>query len=279
MTISLLIVLAFGITGLLGWELLSRRIDQLRRTAPLVTSGKPAENSGYAAAAISDPKAEMQNKLQVAAAAQDVEPLLHTLLTSSSIDDRLKAVADGENHRHEVNTFFPSAGEPPVLLAVRAISNPPRHLSTGELLPVFRVSTTRNRSGSLVWIVTNADGKPAIHWPLFFETHEGALASFIEAKSAAPRWFYVGLRRAHSFDLPESERANYHAVDIDGSTDGSAHIVAYVARESPIGRLIDRRLEWGKFYLGRLLLSWMDIAGEERLVILDSEESASISGR
>ncbi len=206
----------------------------------------------------------------VAAAADQVQPLVTRLFTGASIEERLQAVADPETHGPQVQSFVAGITGKPAVLSIRSISNPPRHFGTGALLPVFRVVTSQNQSGALVWLVTNAQGNPAIHWPLFRETHEGALTAFIEARTPGPQWFHVGLRRAHAFELPESERENYHALDVDASTDGSAHVVAFAARESPVGRHLDRRLEWGAFYLGRLLLSWMDIAGEKRIAVLDA---------
>lgn len=270
-SVALVMTLACGLTGMLGWELISRRIDRLRTSAPLVVSTSPTGSaSQFHAASKTDPRTELQNKLVVAAAADAVEPLVARLFTGGSLDERLQAVANPEIHGPEVQSFFTSVTGHLTVVAIRSISNPPRHFASGARLPVFRVVTSQSQSGALAWLVTNAQGNPVIHWPLFRETHEGALAAFIQAGTPDPRWFHVGLRRAHSFELPESERENYHVMEVDASTDGSAHVVVFAARESPVGRLLDRRLEWGAFYLGRLLLSWMDIAGEKRIAVLDA---------
>ncbi|MEQ1933214.1 MAG: hypothetical protein ABL962_04970, partial [Fimbriimonadaceae bacterium] len=96
----------------------------------------------------------------------------------------------------------------------------------------------------------------------------------IEGKNQDPKWFHVGLRRFHSFDLPKNVSGEFDAIDIDGSTDDSGHIVTYVAKESPLGRHFARTVEWNKFYFGRVLVSWMDIAGKVRPALLDCEGSA-----
>ena len=265
--LSLLLLAALGFTGMLGWEKINRRIQQLgaERAAKAAVVSKPG-----APAARPDPQAEqLQVKITIASLQAEAESLLAMLFGSQSLDERLRAVADPEQHRAEIAALFEGRADPLQMIACVPISNPPLVLGERGRIPTFKVVTSGNRSGALLWLVPAGNGAHRIHWPLFHETHERLLAKFIAERTDEPRWFHVGLCRRHSFDLPEAERGNYNAVDIDGSTDGSGRVLAYIAKQTPLDRHLEPRMGWGQFYFSRVLLGWLDIAGQRRLALLE----------
>jgi len=269
-TVSVLFIAVCGFTGMLAWEKFNQRVKMLSGDKGAGTStantGRPALPSAKA-----DPMEHLNQKVLTGAAMAGAERLAAVLFNSSTTAERLKAIASPSRHQGEVAAMFDGTPASPRLIAVTPITNPPLSLATHQRIPMFKVVTSLNKSGALISTLTGDNGESAINWPLFRESHDGLLARHIEEKNRQPQWFHVGLRRVHSFDLPENFRDEFDSIDIDGSTDGSGHIVTYVAKESPLGRHLARNVEWGNFYFGRVLVSWMDIAGEMRPALLDCE--------
>ena len=270
-TATLLFIAVCIFTGMLVKEKINQRARNLhatKNTAPAPTSG----HFSIPAARV-NPMEELNQRVLTGAAMSEADRLIKVLFNSPTTADRLKAIANPEEHQAEVAAMFEGGTTKPALVALTPITNPPLSLLTRQRLPMFKVVTTVNRSGALISTLADASGATVISWPLFRETHDGLLAGHIETKNQAPKWFHVGLRRFHSFDLPKNISADFDAIDIDGSTDGTGHIVTYVAKESPLGRHFAKSIEWNKFYFGRVLVSWMDIGGEMRPVLLDCEGS------
>lgn len=271
-TMSAVIIAVCCVTGLLAREKIRERIRLLR-------AGQSARNADTAARAgpvlmaggRPDPMEELNHRLITDAAMSDAERLTQTLFKSPTLEDRLRAIAAADKHRTAVSALFDENPAPPRLLALTPITNPPLSLANGQRLPMFRVVTTTCAAGALLQMTDSDDGARFIYWPLFYETHEGLLARYIASRSREPKWFSVGLRRCHSFELPETARADFDAIDIDGSTDGTGRVITFVAKESPLGRHFASHVNWETFYFGRVLLSWMDIAGEIRPALLDCE--------
>lgn len=274
-TISIVFVAICSITGLLALEKIHDRMRQLRVAQASDRAGTAARTDRLPAAALKiDPMREISQQVLTGSVMPDAERLAQFLFKSTTITDRLKAIASPAKYQAEVAAMFDENPTPPRFVALTPITNPPLSLVSGQRIPMYKVVTSRNSSGALLQMTNNEAGKRTILWPLFRETHEGLLAQYITAKSREPKWFSVGLRRFHSFELPENARADFDAIDIDGSTDGSGHVVTFVAKESPLGRHFARHVEWEQFYYGRVLLSWMDIAGEMRPALLDCEGSS-----
>ena len=274
-TVTLVFIAVCTVIGLLAWEKINHRLQQLRADK-IAKASAPAVSAGRlpVPALRVDPMEELNQRVLTGAAMADADRLIKVLFNSATSADRLKAIARPREFQSEVAAMFDESPAKPALVALTPITNPTLSLLTHERLPMFKVVTTLNKSGALIRTTSGDSGEAVIDWPLFRETHDGLLARHIEGKSQEPRWFHVGLRRSHSFELPKDISGEFDAIDIDGSTDGSGRVVTYVARESPLGRHLTRNIEWNKFYFGRVLVSWMDIAGEMRPALLDCEGSA-----
>lgn len=272
--ITILTLAVCIVTGLLAWEKIQQRVQRLRaERAARTQMAAPNSSRPLVPSLKVDPMEELNARVQTGAAMAETDRLIKLLFNSATPGERLKAIASPLEFQNEVAAFFDDSPKKPALVALTPITNPPLSLVSRERLPMFKVVTTVNRAGALVRTVPDGSGGMVIDWPLFYETHDGLLARHIGEKSREPRWFNVGLRRTHSFDVSKEVSSEFDAIDIDGSTDGSGRVVTYVARESPLGRHFARHLEWSKFYFGRVLVSWMDIAGEMRPALLDCEGS------
>lgn len=266
-----LIVAVTGFVGILAREKILQRMKDIRDAKTVngvaATGARPLPSLATRV----DPMEIVNQRVLTGNAMTEVEQLARQLFDSTTTADRVKAIARPDEFQAEVSAMFEDAGARPKLVMLTPITNPPLSLVTAERLPMFRIVTTKNKAGALVATVAGENGGRLLSWPVFRETHERLLTRYIEAKDKNPKWFHVGLRLFHSFELPEPARSEFHAIDIDGSTDGSGHIVTYVAKESPLGRRFGEILEWDKFYFGRVLVSWMEIAGEIRPALLDYE--------
>lgn len=269
--LTLASVATIGVTALLAREKIRQRIRSLASAQATQSAPKPHNLPPPATrVALID---QLNQRVITSNAMTDAEALVKTLFNGATTEERLKAIADHEQHAAEVTAMFDGGSPRPSLVMLTPITNPPLSLVTHERMPMFRVVTTTNKAGALLSLTTNSEGRRLISWPLFHETHDRLLTRYVEAKERDPKWFHVGLRRYHSFELPEPSRSEFDAIDIDGSTDGSGHIVTFVAKESPLGRQFAKTLEWETFYFGRVLVSWMEIAGELRPALLDYEGS------
>jgi hypothetical protein len=262
--------------------LLVKQQRESRRAATSVIDGGTAalsQRDMIPAAIVDKPQDFVDNRIQRARSAESAETLLKRLFESPSLDEKAACVFPLHD-REMISTFFesPSEGRAPGLIAMRELPQQPVLLPSRDSVTMFSVMTTRNNHGALLRLTEAPDGQARIFWPLFQETHDRVLTDHIERRVEEPCWFHVGFRKVHAFQLPESERAAYSAIDVDGSTDGSSHIVTYVPVNSPVGRYLSSEMDWGKLYLGRLLLNWMDIGGQRHLTILDCE-GANIMGR
>ncbi len=269
-----LIAAVLAITGLLAREKMKERVQRMRGGQAVANRATPTTGVTLSTpSATADAADRLNQKIMTGAAMAGANQLVQVLFESATTAGRLKAIANPASHQDEVAAVFDGGGEPPALIALTPISTLPISLLTHQRMPMFKVTTSGNRAGALVSLSTGASGVPLINWPLLHETHERLLTRHIEAKDQNPKWFHVGLRRVHSFELPASARDQFDAMDIDGSTDGTGHIVTYVAKESALGRHFSNLIEWGGFYFGRVLVCWMEIGGEMRPALLDCERS------
>jgi hypothetical protein len=281
---SLLILMSVSaaLTGLLVKEQLQLR-KEAKKTLPHEPAiSHPVEPPPPAAKAApthaSKTESFVASRIARANAAASLESLLQKLFNAATTDERLACVSPERDAREQIEALFTPAGARLELLSMKELPMRPMLLPEQERTPVFAVTTSASPSGGLARLTTTPEGKEVILWPLFHETHQRVLTRFIEARSREPGWFHVGFRRVHGFDLPEEDKNAYHAIDVDGSTDGSGHIVTYVSKTTPVGRFLDAEMEWGTLYLGQLLLGWLKTGGFEHITILDCR-GANIEGR
>ncbi|MES2739015.1 MAG: hypothetical protein V4672_22055 [Verrucomicrobiota bacterium] len=217
------------------------------------------------------PVARAAAEVDLVAAGKSAESLVKVLLGSSSLDERLSTIAQSDEHRVDMEEFF--GGGSPKLKSFKPADVTPRTLPGQELVPLFQITTDMNRkAGALIRGVPQEGGGFLMDWPLFAETHERRLDSFLEKKSEQPSWFHVVLRRSHGLELPEAVRAQHLCVNLQASADGSVQGMAVTPADTPLARFLEREAEWGTVYVGRLLLQHRpQTGGGSQVVILDCE--------
>jgi hypothetical protein len=272
----LLILVCAGTTALLIKEQLQSRRDAAAAVQP---SNVAQPGPMPAVSAVEKPRDFVDDRVHRTRSAEAAERLLKMLFEGTTIEEKIASVPPDTDREQFAAFFSPERpGGPPGLIAMKELQHQPIRLPSLERCTMFSVMTTRNQTGCLLRLTPGPDGRERIDWPLFQETHDHALTSYTDTPGVAPAWFHVGFRKVHAFQLPESEREIYDAIDVDGSTDGSSHLVSYVPVNSPVGRYLASQMEWGSLYLGRLLLAWTEIGGQRHLTILDCE-GANITGR
>lgn len=209
---------------------------------------------------------------------EQAESLLRNLLDAPDQGSRLALLAAPEEHEVEVAEFF--AHGAPELRSLAYANATPRSLPGGAPVPLFQVMTDRCPGGALLRLVPQADGTLRLEWPLFAETHERRLAQYLEKKPEEPGWFHAGMRRSHGLDLPAAVREGHLAYDLQGSADGSVRCLAVAARETPLGRFLEREAGWGGVHLARLLLQHREDAEAGMVLhILDCEGARTGASR
>lgn len=167
----------------------------------------------------------------------------------------LTFIDQGEKAAPQVAAFFERH---PALSATSFQKVPvaPRDLQTGLPVLMLQVTTSANtEGGALLRYHISENDRLLLDWPMFEETHENALQHYITSKEkSGSRWFTVGLRRNHGFELENSMRQIHHVFDLQASANSLLDVPGIVVRDLPVGRYLDQRTEWQVIHIGRLLL-------------------------
>lgn len=201
------------------------------------------------------------------------ERLLEGVLAANTPAQRQSLVLHGEEHVADMTEFFTTVR--PSIKRVKITEVLPLTLPGHEEVPLFRVETDKNaQRGALLRLVPQEQaGSFLLDWPLFQETHENKLLHFLENKPQEPSWFTVLLKRDHALSLPSAASEKQWSANLQASADGSVQCLAMTTRETPLGRYLEREVEWGNVYVARLLLQYRSLAEGTGtgVVILDCE--------
>jgi hypothetical protein len=208
-----------------------------------------------------------------AAIAADVKALVSELVAADSAERRADCIHEAEKHGAEIEALFGAGAEEKIELRLLArIPGLPLVIPSGQPVPIFKVVTSRCANGALIRLESGPDGKRRIHWPLFHETHEAKLVTFLKQPGEEAAWLHLGLRPSHGLDIPAALRPKYLTFDIQTSASGEPRFVACVERDTPLGRFLDRETDWGRAYLSRLLVRRLDIEADTPcMVVIDCE--------
>ncbi len=209
-------------------------------------------------------------------AGQAAEGLITGLLTAKTPDERASFIDRPDEQRTDLEEFFET--QKPKFRALNPSKATPLTLPGNQVAPLFQVSTSTDPAGALMRLIPQVDGSYKIDWPLFAETHNKKLAQFVSSKSDAPSWMHLSFRRSHAFELPEDQRRLHLAFILQGSAEGVGSSLAFVQKNTPLGRYLDRETEWTTVYLGRFLLQQRKHEnGSPAIFILDCEGAATSS--
>lgn len=208
--------------------------------------------------------------LDLVAAKSAAAELLEKLFRAGTLDERLKRVAEGEDHRAQIAEFF--QGRSVTLKSLGPAAVVPRSLPGQELVPLMDVKTNLNaESGARLQLVAQTDGSFLLGWTLFEETHEKGFEKFLASRSDEPVWLSVLVKRTHGVELTEAVRQEHFCVALEGSEADASRCLAVVPLETPLARFFEREVEWGEVYVSRLLLQHREVVGKREVVILDCE--------
>lgn len=252
----------------------------MAKASVAVTASEPAPVSqpqppaAPAPAPVATPEPEVRRAelppVDLVAAGEAAQRLFLALLEAKTPEARAALIADPEEQSVDLEEFM-AAGRPQ-LSRLKPSGMTPRKLPGQEEVPLFQVATTQNPNGALLRLVPQLSGGFLLDWPLFAESHQRRLGTFLEKQTTQPSWFHVCFKRAHALALSESVREAHLAYDVQASADGSARVVALVPKDTPLGRFLDHEAQWGTVYLARLLLQHREVEkGVPSVVILDCE--------
>lgn len=214
-------------------------------------------------------------------AAAAVPDLVRRLFEANTPAERAACIAEPKRHSDDVESFFAATQgrTRPGFTSLQQFTAVPLTLPKSEPTVLFQIKTDANPGGALLRPIRQADGSWRIDWPLFQETHERQLENYLKTRDTEPRWFRVGLRPNHGFDVPEELRENHLVYDLQGSADNSIRVLALTEKNSALGRFLKREVEWGEIYLARVLLRWTQFTPDaEGLALIDCEGMNEANG-
>ena len=224
------------------------------------------------------PVPELVNDLREAAAA--VPDLVRRLFEARTAAERADCIEEPDRYSDEVESFFAATEgrTRPGFTELQQFTAVPFTLPGTRQTTLFQVRTDSNPGGALLRPIRQSDGTWRIHWPLFHETHERRLETYLQDPDSEPRWFHIGLRANHGFDVPGELRETHFVYDLQGSADNSTRVIALVEKNSSLGRFLKREVEWGEIYLARVLLRWTQFTPDaEGLALIDCDGMSEAS--
>jgi hypothetical protein len=286
--LAFLIVVVGACVWILREDFFPPMIVEIPVTKPAAAPPIPIESAPLAPAPApatpAEPMPEIRRaeivkpRLDLVAASEAGQKLFLDLIEAKTPEARAALITLPEENGADVEEFF-AAGKIE-LLAFKPSNATPLTLPGQDPVPLFQVTTKSNSHGALLRVVPQTNGSFLLDWPLFAETHERKLGGFLEKKPAEPSWFYLGLRRSHGLELPQTSRDIHVAFKLQGSADGSLSCLAVSQKDTPIGRYLARETEWTDIYLARLLLQHRKLAdGTDAIVILDCEGAAKVDAQ
>lgn len=184
--------------------------------------------------------------------------------------DRLQWVDATETQQAEMKKFFEAHHGKLESVKLEPSAGKVTLLPSGEEMRLFRLTTKSCRDGAILQIREDG-GRAKLRWGLFEQSHEKTYDRFLTAvnESGSPRWFTLLCQRAHSFELKGPTKDRWICLDAQGSLTSAGTGQIYANKDSPVGRFLEPKAEWGRLYLIELLVGKMDVDGRRLNVVLD----------
>ena len=126
---------------------------------------------------------------------------------------------------------------------------------TGEKAHIFNVLHPSHPRGFPVSAESTAQGY-RIDWQSYIQWRDGWLQRFLEKKPSEPQTLFVVLRRTHYFndDVPKLDEKL--AFKLTSAVPGDEGAVAFVDKNSAVGRSLGELYEWRTLYFPVVELQW-----------------------
>lgn len=209
------------------------------------------------------------------------EKMVKGLENAITHSDRMQWIDATESQQAGVKRFFETRGGKFAPGQLEPSAGKVILLPSGEEMKLFRLTTATCREGALLQ-VRDDGGRAKMKWDLFEQSHEKTYDHFLSANDdgkGTARWFILLCQRGHSFELKGAPEKQWICFDAQGSLGAGGTGQIYVNKDSPVGRFLEPRTEWGKLYLVDLLIGRMDIDGRRLNVALDCAGSHAATGR
>lgn len=218
------------------------------------------------------PPARPESLLTPKQTEEKIKALAETLFTASTNEERVACIADAKHQRQSLEDYFSKLSEPHELKTVRALTNTVRCLPLGQPAIVCLVETRQSTHGpAITRLISEEDGAFKLDWPMLSDSLQATLSNYSKTPHTEPQWTTIGIRRNFGFDEKESVRQTQHVFDIQGLGNGSDRTFALAAKDSPIGRMLDKTIAWNELFIVRVLLHYVNVDDQPRLSIIDTE--------
>lgn len=242
----------------------------------VIAKAIPAPTSETAPVLLAPP----ESFLTVEATVKQVESLLQALASASTKEARLACIASNSRQvQDHVEAFFKKMKSPIQIGLVRALPATVKPLPSPFPVTMCAVEATlpEGKVSALSRLIPDSDGTLKLEWNTLHDSLMKRLGNYASAPKEKPEWIMLGVRRNFGFAESAEIRDSHHAFDIQGTGDGSDHILAFAAKDQPIGRALDTTLGWNQLYLVRALVHWTLVDGHQRVTILDADLAPAIT--
>ncbi len=206
--------------------------------------------------------------------------MLNGLKNAVTTSDRLQWIDATESQQADLKRFFETHHGKFEPVQWELSAGKVMILPSGQETKLFRLTTTTCQEGAILQVREDG-GKAKMRWSLFEQSHEKTYDRFLAEtnRNAPARWFTLLCQRAHSFELRGMTKDQWICFEAQGSLGASGTGKIYINKESPVGRFMEPKAQWGRLYLVELLLVKMGIEGHQLNVVLDCAGLRGGTGR
>jgi hypothetical protein len=215
------------------------------------------------------PAAEVQGSTASAnAEISDAQKVVRQLLSARSLDEVLPWIFDSKTLESTVSEYHSRHPLQPLNDVVIEHQYSGVIPATGSKAHIFNVLDPAHPLGFPVSAEDTPDGY-RIDWQSYIQWRDAWLRRFLDSKSSDPQTLFVVLRRTHYFndDVPGLE--DKHAFKVTSAVPGDEGAVAFVEKNSAIGRSLAELYEWRTLYFPVVELQWVPSGKESRYLRLN----------
>jgi hypothetical protein len=193
---------------------------------------------------------------------------VQSLVAARSAAEVLPWIFDADTLETAVRSYYAQHPLQPLADAVIEHEYSGTIPATGGKAHIFNVLAASHPRGFPVSAEATPQGY-RIDWQSYIQWRDGWLRRFLDSKSETPQTLFVVLRRTHYFndDVPKLDEKL--AFKLTSAVPGDEGAVAFVDKNSAVGRSLAEMYEWRTMYFPVVELQWVPAGRDARYLRLN----------
>ena len=198
----------------------------------------------------------------------DGQRAVRSLVAARSAAEVLPWIFDAQTLEPTVRSYYSQFPLQPLVDAVVEHEYSGVIPATGGKAHIFNVLDAAHPRGFPVSAESTPQGY-RIDWQSYIQWRDGWLQRFLESKSTEPQTLFVVLRRTHYFNDDVPKLDDKLAFKVTSAVPGDEGAVAFVDKNSAVGRSLADLYEWRTMYFPVVELQWVPVGANHRYLRLN----------